>query len=208
MTEKERGAHALPLYGLRNALTPSLPYANKVACCNSERHNARCSHSLCLSLNLCRSLSSNDLSALLCCYCNFVWSQEALWVFFRCSFLLRVSSRFLSSYMCTRTRTPIHSYLCMYILMCVCVHLYLFVHGTIKLFVGFGVRFIIFWFFHFLFMFGSCCCCWLPLSLYEKIWNHRRWSCFNATSLRASLSRSSLLTPSLCVSFELFCMKM
>lgn len=79
--------------------------------------------------------------------------------------------------------------------MCVCVHLYLFVHGTIKLFFGFGVRFIIFWFFSFSFHVWQLLL--FPLYLCEKIWNHRRWSCFNATSLRASqplslVSRSAL----------------
>lgn len=59
-------------------------------------------------------------------------------------------------YVCAHVYT--YKLMCVHIHACVCAS-YLFVHGTIKLFVGLAFASLSFWFFffHFLLMFGSCC---------------------------------------------------
>lgn len=147
-------AHALQLFGLRNALNPSCSpclslslhlQPNKVACCNSEQ---RCSHSLRLSLSC--SLS------LLCCYCNFVFDRKRRFEFFVAHFCSGSARGFLSSY--TYVHTYIHIYLCVYIFMHVCVHLIcLFMAQSNFLWVWRSLHYLSGFFFHFLLMFGSCC---------------------------------------------------
>lgn len=133
--------------------------------CSSVVWTAQCTHPFSLSLSLSIhkptrslvvtasrialiifvSLSLSCSLSLLCCYCNFVFDRKR-----RLSFSLLIFAqgqlevfKFIYIRMCTLL-------MCV-IFMHVCVHLYLFVHGTIKLFVGLAFASLSFWFFSFIF---------------------------------------------------------
>lgn len=147
-------AHALQLFGLRNALNPS------------------CSPCLSLSLfiyNPTRSLvvTANSAALILFVSLSLVRSLRCAAIVILCliargalSFSLLIFAQgqlevFKFIYVCAHVYT--YLLMCVHIHACVCAS-YLFVHGTIKLFVGLAFASLSFWFFfHFLLMFGSCC---------------------------------------------------
>lgn len=140
-------AHALQLFGLRNALNPS------------------CSPCLSLSLfiyNPTRSLvvTANSVALILFVSLSLVRSLRCAAIVILCliargalSFSLLIFAQgqlevFKFIYVCAHVYT--YLLMCVHIHACVCAS-YLFVHGTIKLFVGLAFASLSFWFFFFIF---------------------------------------------------------
>lgn len=136
-------AHALQLFGLRNALNPS------------------CSPCLSLSLfiyNPTRSLvvTANSVALILFVSLSLVRSLRCAAIVILCliargalSFSLLIFAQgqlevFKFIYVCAHVYT--YLLMCVHIHACVCAS-YLFVHGTIKLFVGLAFASLSFWFF-------------------------------------------------------------